>query len=40
MNATTTTNSLQRLSGMRRLDIDPTNVEMGWIIDFCCPVPA
>jgi len=26
---------LQRLSGMRRLDIDPTNVEMGWIIDFC-----
>jgi formate--tetrahydrofolate ligase len=26
---------LQRLSGMRRLNIDPTNVEMGWIIDFC-----
>jgi formyltetrahydrofolate synthetase len=26
---------LQRLSGMRRLDIDPTNVEMGWVIDFC-----
>ncbi len=26
---------LQRLSGMRRLDIDPTRVEMGWIIDFC-----
>ena len=26
---------LARLSGMRRLDIDPTNVEMGWIIDFC-----
>ncbi len=21
--------------GLRRLDIDPTNVEMGWIIDFC-----
>jgi len=20
---------------MRRLDIDPTRVEMGWIIDFC-----
>ncbi|MBC7325512.1 MAG: formate--tetrahydrofolate ligase, partial [Moorella sp. (in: Bacteria)] len=20
---------------LRRLDIDPTNVEMGWIIDFC-----
>ncbi len=27
---------LERLTGMRRLDIDPTNVEMGWIIDFCC----
>ncbi|RJX35602.1 MAG: formate--tetrahydrofolate ligase [Desulfarculus sp.] len=26
---------LKRLSGLRRLDIDPTNVEMGWIIDFC-----
>ena len=26
---------LQRLSGMRRLDIDPTRVEMKWIIDFC-----
>ncbi|MBW2618489.1 MAG: formate--tetrahydrofolate ligase, partial [Deltaproteobacteria bacterium] len=26
---------LARLSGMRRLNIDPTNVEMGWIIDFC-----
>jgi len=26
---------LARLSGMRRLDVDPTNVEMGWIIDFC-----
>jgi len=26
---------LERLSKMRRLDIDPTNVEMGWIIDFC-----
>ncbi|MEW5911906.1 MAG: formate--tetrahydrofolate ligase [Thermodesulfobacteriota bacterium] len=26
---------LKRLSGMRRLDIDPTNIEMGWIIDFC-----
>jgi len=21
--------------GLRRLDIDPTNVEMGWVIDFC-----
>ncbi len=21
--------------GLRRLDINPTNVEMGWIIDFC-----
>ncbi len=26
---------LARLSGIRRLDIDPSNVEMGWIIDFC-----
>jgi len=26
---------LQRLTKMRRLDIDPTRVEMGWIIDFC-----
>ncbi|MHC4500811.1 MAG: formate--tetrahydrofolate ligase, partial [Planctomycetota bacterium] len=26
---------LERLTGMRRLDIDPTNVEMGWIMDFC-----
>lgn len=26
---------LLRLSGMRRLDIDPTRVEMGWVIDFC-----
>ncbi|MFO7752471.1 MAG: formate--tetrahydrofolate ligase [Desulfobacteraceae bacterium] len=27
---------LERLSKMRRLDIDPTKVEMGWIIDYCC----
>jgi len=26
---------LQRLTRMRRLDIDPTKVEMGWIMDFC-----
>ncbi len=26
---------LQRLTGMRRLDINPTRVEMGWVIDFC-----
>ncbi len=26
---------LQRLTGMRRLNIDPTRVEMGWIMDFC-----
>jgi len=26
---------LQRLTGMRRLDIDPTRVELGWVIDFC-----
>ena len=26
---------LERLTSMRRLDIDPTKVEMGWIMDFC-----
>ncbi|MEW5910400.1 MAG: formate--tetrahydrofolate ligase, partial [Thermodesulfobacteriota bacterium] len=26
---------LKRLTAMRRLDIDPTRVEMGWIIDYC-----
>jgi len=26
---------LARLTGMRRLDIDPTKVEMGWVMDFC-----
>jgi formate--tetrahydrofolate ligase len=26
---------LKRLTGMRRLDIDPVRVEMGWIIDYC-----
>ncbi len=26
---------LKRLSSMRRLDVDPTRVEMGWIMDFC-----
>ncbi|MEA3358632.1 MAG: formate--tetrahydrofolate ligase [Thermodesulfobacteriota bacterium] len=26
---------LQRLTKMRRLDIDPTRIEMGWIMDFC-----
>jgi len=26
---------LKRLTGMRRLDIDPTRVELGWVIDFC-----
>jgi formate--tetrahydrofolate ligase len=30
-----TDEQLQRLSNMERLDIDPTKVEMGWIIDFC-----
>ena len=29
-----------RLSNMERINIDPTNVEMGWIIDFCLPGPA
>ncbi|HEY92083.1 MAG TPA: formate--tetrahydrofolate ligase [Dehalococcoidia bacterium] len=26
---------LERLTKMPRLSIDPTNVEMGWIMDFC-----
>ncbi|HVO83831.1 MAG TPA: formate--tetrahydrofolate ligase [Syntrophobacteria bacterium] len=26
---------LDRLTKMRRLDVDPTRVEMGWIMDFC-----
>jgi formate--tetrahydrofolate ligase len=26
---------LQRLTKMRRFDIDPTRIEMGWIMDFC-----
>ncbi|MDD5287635.1 MAG: formate--tetrahydrofolate ligase [Dehalococcoidales bacterium] len=26
---------LQKLTGMRRLDIDPNRVEFGWVIDFC-----
>ena len=26
---------LQRLTKMPRLNVDPTRVEMGWIIDFC-----
>lgn len=26
---------LERLTKMKRLDIDPTRVEMGWIMDFC-----
>jgi methylenetetrahydrofolate dehydrogenase (NADP+)/methenyltetrahydrofolate cyclohydrolase/formyltetrahydrofolate synthetase len=26
---------LEKRSGMRRLDIDPTRVEMGWVMDFC-----
>jgi len=26
---------LNRLTGMRRLDVDPARVEMGWIMDFC-----
>lgn len=26
---------LQRLTKMRRFDIDSTRVEMGWVIDFC-----
>ncbi len=30
-----TDEQLDRLTKMRRLDVDPTRVEMGWIIDFC-----
>jgi formate--tetrahydrofolate ligase len=26
---------LLKLSKMRRLDVDPTRVEMGWVMDFC-----
>jgi methylenetetrahydrofolate dehydrogenase (NADP+)/methenyltetrahydrofolate cyclohydrolase/formyltetrahydrofolate synthetase len=26
---------LQKLTGMRRLDVDPTRVEFGWVMDFC-----
>lgn len=26
---------LMTLSGMKRLDIDPTRIEMGWVMDFC-----
>jgi len=26
---------LKRLTKMKRLDIDPTRIEMGWIMDFC-----
>ncbi len=30
-----TDEQLARLTKMRRLDVDPTRVEFGWIIDFC-----
>ncbi|HEY82619.1 MAG TPA: formate--tetrahydrofolate ligase [Dehalococcoidia bacterium] len=30
-----TDEQLERLTKMRRLNIDPTRVEMGWVIDFC-----
>src|SRR5208283_1599670 len=26
---------LAKLSKMRRLDVDPTRVELGWVMDFC-----
>src|SRR5512136_3157455 len=26
---------LKKLTGMRRLHIDPTRIEMGWVMDFC-----
>jgi formate--tetrahydrofolate ligase len=31
-----TDEQLERLSGMKRIDIDPTKVEMGWVMDYCC----
>jgi len=31
-----TDEQLERLSGMKRIDIDPTNIEMGWVMDYCC----
>ena len=31
-----TDDKLESLSHMRRFNIDPTNVPMGWVIDFCC----
>ena len=27
---------LLKLSGMQRLNVDPTNINMGWVMDFCC----
>ena len=27
---------LLKMSHMERLNIDPTNVNMGWVMDFCC----
>jgi methylenetetrahydrofolate dehydrogenase (NADP+)/methenyltetrahydrofolate cyclohydrolase/formyltetrahydrofolate synthetase len=30
-----TDEQLQKLSGIRRLDIDPTRVEFGWVMDLC-----
>ncbi len=30
-----TDEQLQKHSNMRRLDIDPTRVELGWVMDFC-----
>jgi formate--tetrahydrofolate ligase len=31
-----TDEQLARLSKMDRIDIDPTKIEMGWVIDYCC----
>ncbi len=30
-----TDEQLKRLTGMPRLEVDPTRVEFGWVIDFC-----
>ncbi|MBW2327969.1 MAG: formate--tetrahydrofolate ligase [Deltaproteobacteria bacterium] len=35
MNAHNLAEQLARLTRMPRLDVDPTRVEMGWIMDFC-----
>ncbi|PIE70968.1 MAG: formate--tetrahydrofolate ligase [Deltaproteobacteria bacterium] len=31
-----TDEQLMRLSGMPRIDMDPTNIQLGWVMDYCC----